>query len=235
MKKLLITSAISTAILMGTIPVSIPGLSQTQEIDAAQLSKGIGGRTYINSNGSILVTKIQLPSSMSVSNGTAYIYSGFTGSKEADIGLQYSSTYNVWKPTMKVGANNQETYIEGKNDFTYTKGFKPGSTVQMTIYKNLNGHTRATFWGTNNVGYTGRIITEIQNSNIGSVTKWKLLSTVAVTDDIYRKDIRANFSTRFTDITLDSRAVTPVIDTQDFTSIQVSGNTVNMQVLKTTN
>ncbi|XHU99251.1 hypothetical protein MHHHKEFG_00906 [Bacillus pumilus] len=105
----------------------------------------------------------------------------------------------------------------------------------MSIFKNLNGHTRATFWGTNNVGYTGRIITEIQNSNIGSVTKWKLLSTVAVTDDIYRKDIRANFSTRFTDITLDSRAVTPVIDTQDITSIQVSGNTVNMQVLKTTN
>ncbi|XYU17357.1 hypothetical protein ACS3OL_16045 [Bacillus pumilus] len=49
MKKLLITSAISSAILMETIPVSIPGLSQTQEIEAAQLSKGIGGRTYINS------------------------------------------------------------------------------------------------------------------------------------------------------------------------------------------
>lgn len=88
MKKLLITSAISSAILMETIPVSIPGLSQTQEIEAAQLSKGIGRRTYINSNGSILVTKIQLPPAMSVSNGTAYIYSGFTGSKEADIGLQ---------------------------------------------------------------------------------------------------------------------------------------------------
>ncbi len=172
---------------------------------------------------------------MSVSKGAAYIYSGFTGSKEADIGLQYSPTYNVWKPTMKVGTNNQETYIEEHSNFTYTKGFKPGSTVQMTIYKNLNGHTRATFWGTNNVGYTGRIITEIQNSNIISVTKWKLLSTVAVTDDIYRKDIRANFSTRFTDITLDNRAVTLVIDTQDFTSIQVSGNTVNMQVLKTMN
>ena len=57
MKKLLITSAISSAILMGTLPVSIPGISQTQEIEAAQLSKGIGGRTYINSNGSILVTK----------------------------------------------------------------------------------------------------------------------------------------------------------------------------------
>ena len=235
MKKLLITSAISSAILMGTFPVSIPGLSQTQEIEAVQLPKGIGGRTYINSNGSILVTKIKLPDTISVSNGTAYIYSGFTGSKEADIGLQYSSTYNVWKPTMKVGANNQETYIEGKNDFTYTKGFKPGSIVQMTIYKNLNGHTRATFWGTNNVGYTGRIITEIQNSNIGTVKSWKLLATVAVTDDIYKKDIRANFSTSFSNITLDNRTVMPVINAEDFAEIKVSGNTVVMEVKKTTN
>lgn len=36
MKKLLITSAIISAILMGIVPVSIPGLSQTQEIGAAQ-------------------------------------------------------------------------------------------------------------------------------------------------------------------------------------------------------
>ncbi|TYS45160.1 hypothetical protein FZC68_00600 [Bacillus pumilus] len=42
---------------------------------------------------------------------------------------------------------------------------------------------------------------EDRNSNIGTVNGWKLLAVVAVTDDIYRKDIRANFSTRFTDIT----------------------------------
>ena len=42
----------------------------------------------------------------------------------------------------------------------YTKGIKPGSTVQMTIYtKNLNGHTRATFWGTDMLVMTPGIFT----------------------------------------------------------------------------
>ncbi|MGE6630090.1 YrpD family protein [Bacillus sp. NPDC077027] len=233
MKKILITGAISSAILLGTMPISLPGFSDSQVVEAAQqLPKGIGGRAYINSDGSILVTKIVLPKTMSVSNGTAYIYSGFRGSVEADIGLQYSSTYNVWKPVMKVGSKNEETYIEGKDDFTYKKGFKPGSTVQMTIYKNLNGNTRATFWGTNNVGYTGRIITEIKNTNVGKVSLWKLLATVAVTSENQRNGIRANFSTTFTDITLNNKAVTPTIDTQDHAKIKVSGNSATIQVEK---
>ncbi|MCI4170801.1 YrpD family protein, partial [Bacillus spizizenii] len=79
-----------------------------------------------------------------------------------------------------VGAKNEETYIEGKDKFTYNKVFRPGRTVQMTIYKNLNGNTRMTLWGTNNYGYTGRIITEIKGTNIGTISKWKTLATAAV-------------------------------------------------------
>lgn len=93
----------------------------------------------MNSNGAILVTKIQLPSSTQVSNGTAYIYSGFSGGTESDIGFQYSDKYNVWKPYMKVGSKGQDQvqYLEGGSQFTNTKGFRPGSTVQLTIYKTL--------------------------------------------------------------------------------------------------
>ncbi|KXZ24113.1 hypothetical protein AXI59_07055 [Bacillus nakamurai] len=234
-KKGLLAGALTVTVLFGTCSADIPGLISPKTAEAAaQLSKGIGGRAYLNSTGSILVTKIQLPSSIQVSNGTAYIYSGFTGGTEADIGLQYSEKYNVWKPIMKVGSKGQSEvrYLEGESQFTYTKGFRPGSTVQLTIYKNLNGNTRATYWGTNNDGYSGRIISEISQTNVGAISKWKTLATVAVTSEDQRPAIKSNFSTSFTNITIDNKAVTPVIDTQDFAKVTVSGNSVNMSVVK---
>ena len=107
-----------------------------------------------------------------------------------------------------------------------------GSTVQLTIYKNLNGNTRATYWGTNNDGYTYRIISELAQTNVGSVSKWKALATVAVTSEDQRPYIKSNFSTAFTNITIDNKAVTPVIDTQDFAKLTVSGSSVSMSVVK---
>ncbi|MCY7785007.1 YrpD family protein, partial [Bacillus sp. S20C3] len=133
---------------------------------------------------------------------------------------------------MKVGSKNDETYIEGKDKFTYNKGFRPGSTVQMTIYKNLNGNTRMTLWGTNNDGYTGRIIMEIQGTSIGTISKWKTLATAAVSYESQRNAIKATFSTAFNNITIDNKAVTPVVDTQDFAKVAVSGNNVTISVNK---
>ncbi len=63
----------------------------------------------------------------------------------------------------------------------------------MTIYKNLNGNTRMTLWGTNNDGYTGRIITEIQGTNIGTISKWKTLATAAVSYESQRNAIKQLF------------------------------------------
>lgn len=237
MKKWLMASAASAAVLFGTFSSGIPGLpgagAQVAEA-ASKLPKGIGGRAYLNSTGSIFTAKIQLPSNIEVANATAYIYSGFSAKNgtESDIGLQYSTTYKVWKPLMKVGSKNEETYIEGKEQFTYTKGFRPGSTVQMTIYKNLNGNTRATFWGTNNDGYTGRIIMEIQGTNISTLLRWKTLATAAVSSESQRDAIRANFSAAFNGITIDNKAVTPVVDTQDFATVVPSGNNVTISVKK---
>lgn len=151
MKKILIAGAVGTAVLFGTLSSGILGLpaADTQVAKAAsQLPKGIGGRAYLNSSGAVFTAKIKLPDTVKNDDSvsTPYIYSGFSAKSgtEADIGLQYSKQYNVWKPLMKVGSKNEETYIEGKDKFTYNKGFRPGSTVQMTIYKNLNGNTRMT-------------------------------------------------------------------------------------------
>ncbi|MGG1243131.1 YrpD family protein [Bacillus cabrialesii] len=238
-KKVLIAGAVGTAVLFGTISTGIPGLpaADTQVAKAAsQLSKGIGGRAYLNSTGAVFTAKIKLPDTVKHNDSvsTSYIYSGFraTNGTEADIGLQYSDQYKVWKPLMKVGSKNEETYIEGKDKFTYTKGFRPGSTVQMTIYKNLNGNTRMTLWGTNNDGYTGRIITEIQGTNIGAISKWKTLATAAVSYESQRDAIKTTFSTSFNNITIDNKAVTPVIDTQDNAKVSVSGNNVTISVNK---
>ncbi|ASB61045.1 hypothetical protein SC22_12195 [Bacillus sp. A053] len=238
MKKVLIAGAVGTAILFGTLPSGIPGLpaADAQVAKAAsQLPKGIGGRAYLNSTGAVFTAKINLPDTVKYDTvSTPYIYSGFraTSGTEADIGLQYSKQYNVWKPLMKVGSKNEETYIEGKDKFTYNKGFRPGSTVQMTIYKNLNGNTRMTLWGTNNDGYTGRIITEIQGTNIGTISKWKTLATAAVSYESQRDAIKTAFSTSFNSITIDNKAITPVVDTQDFAKVSVSGNNVTISVNK---
>ncbi|AUZ26569.1 hypothetical protein C1T28_08440 [Bacillus subtilis] len=238
-KKVLIAGAVGTAVLFGTISTGIPGLpaADTQVAKAAsQLPKGIGGRAYLNSTGAVFTAKIKLPDTVKHNDSvsTSYIYSGFraTNGTEADIGLQYSDQYKVWKPLMKVGSKNEETYIEGKDKFTYNKGFRPGSTVQMTIYKNLNGNTRMTLWGTNNDGYTGRIITEIQGTNIGAISKWKTLATAAVSYESQRDAIKTTFSTSFNNITIDNKAVTPVIDTQDNAKVSVSGNNVTISVNK---
>lgn len=151
-EKVLIAGAVGTAVLFGTFSSGIPGLpaADAQVAKAAsQLPNGIGGRVYLNSTGAVFTAKINLPDTVKYDTvSTPYIYSGFraTSGTEADIGLQYSKQYNVWKPLMKVGSKNEETYIEGKDKFTYNKGFRPGSTVQMTIYKNLSGNTRMTLW-----------------------------------------------------------------------------------------
>ncbi|MDR4433931.1 YrpD family protein [Bacillus tequilensis] len=236
-KKVLIAGAVGTAVLFGTLSSGIPGLpaADAQVAKAAtKLSKGIGGRAYLNSNGAVFTAKIKLPDTVKHDDSvsTPYIYSGFKAKSgtEADTGLQYSKQYNVWKPFMKVGAKNNQTYIEGKDKFTYTKGFRPGSTVQMTIYKNVNGNTRMTLWGTNNDGYTGRIITEIQETNIGTISSWKTLATAAVSYESQRDAIKTNFSTSFNNITIDNKAVTPVIDTQDNAKVSVSGNNVTISV-----
>ncbi|MER2473064.1 YrpD family protein [Photorhabdus laumondii] len=202
---------------------------------------GIGGRATLNSQGSILTTKITLPeikqgSLFKASGGTLYVYSGFSGQVESDVGFQYSTTYNVWKPYMKVGSRGQDTvqYLEGKDNFTYKNGFKPGSEVQLTIYKNLNGATRATYWGTSNNGYAGRLISEIKNTNVGSVSHWKILSTIAIPRGTPEGNIKIlkNYITTFKNITIDNKPVNPVIHATKKSRITTSSNNATIEITK---
>ncbi|GGE78578.1 YrpD family protein [Priestia taiwanensis] len=197
---------------------------------------GIGGRTIVNSTGSTLTTKVTLPvikenSSFKVTDGTVYVYSGFAGSVESDIGFQYSPTYDVWKPYMKVGSrtNDQVKYLEGGANFTGSNGFKPGSEVQLTIYKNLNGSTRATYWGTSAKGFTGRLISEMQNTNVGSIKNWKVLSTVANTVESEIK-VNKGYSATFRDITVDNNPSSLTVHAQEHAYTTTNGNTATINI-----
>ncbi|WP_121302583.1 YrpD family protein [Photorhabdus asymbiotica] len=88
--------------------------------------------------------------------------------------------------------------------WVYTNGFKPGSEVQLTIYKNINGATRATYWCTSNKDYTNRLISEIKNTNIISVKNWKILSTIAVPRGTPEKNIKIhkNYAAKFKNIVI---------------------------------
>ncbi len=200
---------------------------------------GIGGRAILNSQGAILTTKITLPeikqgSSFKASGGTLYVYSGFSGQVESDVGFQYSTTYNVWKPYMKVGSRGQDTvqYIEGKDNFTYKNGFKPGSEVQLTIYKNLNGATRVTYWGTSNNGYAGRLISEIKNTHVSSVSHWKILSTIAIPSGTPEGNIKVHkeYIATFKNVIIDNKPVNPIIHATKGASINTSSNSAEIKI-----
>ncbi|MBS9438068.1 hypothetical protein EAE91_13165 [Photorhabdus noenieputensis] len=214
-------------------------LSNISSLREETIKGGIGGRAILNSKGSILTTKITLPeikqgSSFKASGGTLYVYSGFSGQVESDIGFQYSAIYNVWKPYMKVGRRGQDAvqYIEGKDNFTYKNGFKPGSEVQLTIYKNLNGATRATYWGISNNGYASRLISEIKNTNVSSVSNWKILSTIAVFRGTPERNIKVHkeYIATFKNVVIDNKPVNPVIHATKGANITTSSNSAAIKI-----
>lgn len=112
-------------------------------------SHGYYGRMYINNTTkNYSSASIALPETSKISvssNGTLFIYGGFSGgspgSVEADMGMQYSPTYDVWKPVMTItgGHSFLSDYMEG----TYLNGYLPGNTVSIVChpYNNQNGTT----------------------------------------------------------------------------------------------
>lgn len=214
--------------------------------ESVGLPDGIGGRIYINKPGSRITFTVKLPDEDEiVENGTAYIYSGFEGVNDknqnvaSDIGLQYSNTYKVWKPVMRVATSNGNKWLKndatsfdkiGKENFTYTKGFKPGSTVNVTININSGNKTYAEFSGINNDNYTGKITCWLKNTNVSYTKKWKLLATVAIDTDNGQtvEKIESHFSTQFTNVKLDSNNVSLTKDIEDFATIDINSASISV-------
>ncbi|MDO3659531.1 YrpD family protein [Bacillus sp. C28GYM-DRY-1] len=121
-KKILIAGAVEIAVLFRTFSAGIPGLpaADTQVAKAAtQLPKGIGGRAYLNSIGTVFTAKIKLPDTVKLRTRSLHLIFIQALGQQAELRQTSGSTANknVWKPAMKAGAKNEETYIEVKDKF----------------------------------------------------------------------------------------------------------------------
>ncbi|WP_372471200.1 YrpD family protein [Bacillus wiedmannii] len=92
----------------------------------------------------------------------------------------------------------------------------------------------ATYWGTNGKGYTGRLISEIKNTNISKVNNWKALSTIAVKDDSQTKNIKVNTQYRatFSDILIDNKPINPISNATEFVKIYTNNNKVSIDIIE---
>ncbi|SDE87788.1 protein of unknown function, YrpD [Fontibacillus panacisegetis] len=218
-------------------------------LSANYLPDGIGGRVKIAGNGNYITSTVTLPTTTQMGNtqtGIAYIYSGFSGMKssgasiETDMGLQYSKNNNgtfKWKPYLKWSADNTfgfGTHLPSNNVVNDQNGFKMGSNVTMTIYRNVNGNTRLSQLGTaicSDVNcYSQKetfltSIVEVAGTNVSSVTKWKLLATIAGSDSVKGKSYA-----KFTGVNVDGVTKTPVADGADYATITVGTGTATITV-----
>lgn len=136
-----------------------------------------------------------LTSQISVSNnGVLYIYGGFSASGvEADMGLQYSPTYDHWKPCLSVNRTCNNQYVDTYDKVGACNGFVPGTDVNIVCHPyndqaGTKGSVRLKLSGlaqhTNMAGDGGQTyltsITETKTVyNVSSVKYHKWLATIA--------------------------------------------------------
>lgn len=197
------------------------------------LPDGIGGRVRIHQNGSILTTRVKTPTSSQVAPGAgeAYLYAGFgksDGSVETDIGLIWSTTYELWKPYFLYnnGQADKGYFVTPYNEVQYKNGFIPGEIINFTIYKNYNGKIRykaegyAKYSDRNGNGGVTWLISVMESNktpSIGNVDYWKVLATVA-------KSETGKVYGEFMDIKLDGSTPTLGTPEEDHAKITVNQN-----------
>ncbi|MGG4033866.1 YrpD family protein, partial [Paenibacillus cisolokensis] len=214
---------------------------------------GIGGRATISQalSGSMLTTDILLGTDAQLS-GTAdqagKTYAGFLAAsgQAVDAGLSYTtSTTGIgrWRPNMLVysgGTNYHGTFKDGYSGATTRNGYKPGTTISYVLWKNYTDSTISKAIRLKVMGYAHcadsycnnptqtylTSIIEAGGTNVGTLSYWKLVATVAGTEgSTYGK----NYA-KFSNIQVDGTAYTPVKSAEDYATVTISGNTVTINV-----
>lgn len=212
---------------------------------------GIGGRAVITQglSGNMLTADVLLGTDSQMS-GTAdeagKVYAGFSASgKESDAGVSYTKSLTGegrWRANMLVysgGSQYHGTYKTGYNAATYKNGFKPGGTLSYTLWKNYSDSTISNAMRLKVAGYAVcadancnntadtylTSIIEAGGTNVGTLSKWKLLATVAGSEQITGKSYG-----RFTNIKVDGTSYTPIKDAEDNATVSISGNSVTISV-----
>ncbi|MEC0211299.1 YrpD family protein [Paenibacillus ehimensis] len=230
------------------VAASEAGSDAGQRMLAGNLPGGIGGRAVVNTNGSYLNTTVRLatPSQLTgAPSGATYTYAGFTGTSgsqavETDMGLQYSNAYNnhKWLPVMAVfkGSKTYGTFVSPYNQVQYKNGYKPGSDVNLTAYRNLNGSVRLSMSGyaicsdmtcSSQADTYLTSVLEVANVNVSSVTRWKMLATIAGSESVTGRSYA-----QFKNVNVDGTARNPVKDVEDYATVDVSGNSATITVTR---
>ncbi|NEW05798.1 hypothetical protein GK047_07170 [Paenibacillus sp. SYP-B3998] len=220
---------------------------------AGNLPDGIGGKAVVNKNGSYINATVRLALQSQLSgapSGATYTYSGFSGTGrkydgtnnnfpvETDMGLQYSNAYGYvkWTPVLGLynGIKSNGSFLSGNDKVQYKNGFKGGTDVNLTAYRNLNGNTRLSISGyavcpDSSCSQTAdtylTAILEVANTNVTSVSKWKMLATLAGSESVTGH----NYA-EFKNVNVDGVAQTPTKEAEDYASVTIAGSTVKINV-----
>ncbi|WP_426449677.1 YrpD family protein [Paenibacillus sp. S-38] len=219
---------------------------------AVNLPDGIGGKAVVAKNGSYMNATVRTATAAQLTgapSGATYIYGGFSGvgkgsngstsyPVEADMGLQYSNAYGYvkWTPILSYynGVKSNGSFLASYDKVQYKNGFKGGVDLNLTTYRNYNGNTRLSISGTAEcpdmacTSQTDTYLTsvmEVAGTNVSSVTKWKMLATIAGSETITGK----NYA-QFKNVNVDGVSQTPTIEAEDYATVTVSGSTVTINV-----
>ncbi len=177
--------------------------------------------------------------------------SGGVGSWATDAGVMFSKSlgpggrYTGWKPILtvkkKTTSSSWTTYapafLQGYNQVQYRNGFKPGTSPIMYVWFNNNGKIRLKIEGiticANSSGttlkdtYNIAIYETKSKTNISSIHRWKLLSSVVSPNNTGKN--KAVFS----NIKIGGAVVSNsyfAVPQQDHANVSRTGNTVTITV-----
>jgi len=227
--------------------------------------EGIFGRAIISGSGAYISGAVDLPKPSQISGinnhpYTNYIYTGFSGSNESDLGLQYVEEINGYLHYALISCNNNSQNHNQDHNFVFVSPydqiwngncFLPSTentvrTIYFTTYANysntgristkLEGYARYdSIYGGTPGAYWKISIRELQHT-ISSVTSFKLVNSIAKFN--YNPHPSGSKSwCRFYDIKIDG--VTPnankIITSVDYASVSInpssgSLNTVIIEV-----
>ncbi|WP_204826633.1 YrpD family protein [Paenibacillus nicotianae] len=217
----------------------------------APISGGMGARATVPS-GNLLEARIHTDGNikqLNLNKGTSYTYVGFTGSTEADAGLQYSSLngqsngYQVWKPYLKLGSSDPwstNTMLNGYDAVQFQNGYIPGEEVQVSFWKNyvhdnvsttrlkLQGLAKCANSTCSNASPTKlAVIMEKNGTGTSNIAAYKILATIADTD------IKASgqVNSSVTNITVDGAPKTPTQAAKSTnSSMSISSNSITFNI-----
>ncbi|MCZ8519835.1 MULTISPECIES: YrpD family protein [Paenibacillus] len=220
---------------------------------AVNLPDGIGGKAVVTKNGSYFNATVRTATAAQLTgapSGATYIYGGFSGTGrkydgtstsypvEADMGLQYSNSYGYvkWTPMLSFynGVKSNGSFQSGYDKVQYKNGYKGGVDLNLTTYRNVNGNTRLSVSGTAEcpdmacTSQTDTYLTsvvEVAGTNVSSVSKWKMLATIAGSETVTGK----NYA-QFKNVNVDGVTQTPTVEAEDYATVSISGSTATINV-----